>query len=548
MVNDNVAALTMNQVISKATKDYLAGNPIYSVEDILKIENGVLEKVHEMFDEHNVICDKDKKWTIPRELSFAQIAVIMSTVFTIRNIRCCPQNNDPEYDFLGIYIDETVVELLGKYKEKLGTYVISEEIFVKIATVFKFSITEKECKEIISRLKSDSPVVLRCAERDLVAVANGIFNYASKELLPFSKEHVFLAKSQVAYNPNATLPVITMPDGIPWNPESWMSSLSDDPEVVNLLWEITGAIIRPNVRWNKSAWMVSDTGNNGKGTLCEMMRQLCGDGVCVSIPLSDFSKDFALEPLIYAQAIIVDENDVGVFIDKVGNLKSIITNDVISMNRKFKTPIAFQFKGFMVQCLNEKPRFKDKSESFYRRQLFIPMTKCFTGAERKYIKNEYLHRQDVLEYIMKRVLEMNYYTLSEPACCREALNEYKEYNDPVRQFWSEVREEFVWNILPRKFLIALYHGWYKENCPSGHELNTSTFMEELKKIVQNDDMWRFTGEARVKKDDIGKPELLIYTYGLQAPWRSEYYKGNDEAKISTPDKLKEKYTNCLVRR
>ena len=93
-----------------------------------------------------------------------------------------------------------------------------------------------------------------------------------------------------------------------------------------------------------------------------------------------------LEPLTRATAIIVDENDVGTYIDKAANLKAIITNDAISINRKFKQVISYRFYGFMVQCLNEMPRIKDKSDSFWRRQLFIPFTKCFTGAERKYIK------------------------------------------------------------------------------------------------------------------------------------------------------------------
>ena len=71
-------------------------------------------------------------------------------------------------------------------------------------------------------------------------------------------------------------------------------------------------------------------------------------GTSVSIPLSDMGKDFMLEPLIHASAIIVDENDVGTFIDKAANLKALVTHDVIQVNRKFKTPVAFRFKGFMV--------------------------------------------------------------------------------------------------------------------------------------------------------------------------------------------------------
>lgn len=191
------------------------------------------------------------------------------------------------------------------------------------------------------------------------------------------------------------------------------------------------------------------------------MRKLCGKGTYASIPLSDMSKDFMLEPLTRATAIIVDENDVGTYIDKAANLKAIITGDTIAINRKFKQAISYQFKGFMVQCLNEMPRIKDKSDSFYRRQLFIPFTKCFTGEERKYIKQDYLKRTEVLEYVLYRVLNMNYYELDTPQTCQDALNEYKQFNDPVRQFMSEIMSQLVWDLVPFTFLYELYCAWYE---------------------------------------------------------------------------------------
>ena len=59
------------------------------------------------------------------------------------------------------------------------------------------------------------------------------------------------------------------------------------------------------------------------------MRNLAGNQSCVAIQLSDFGKDFMLEPLVHATSIITDENDVGTYIDKAANLKAIITNDVV---------------------------------------------------------------------------------------------------------------------------------------------------------------------------------------------------------------------------
>lgn len=207
--------------------------------------------------------------------------------------------------------------------------------------------------------------------------------------------------------------------------------------------------------------MVSPKGNNGKGTLCELMRSLLGPGAYANIPISNFSKEFLLEPLTHVNAIITDENDVGTYVDAVGNLKAIITGDLIQLNRKYKSPITFRFRGFMVQCLNDYPSFRDKTDSLYRRQLFIPMTKCFTGVERKYIKTDYVHRKDVLEYVLLRVLKMQYYELSEPESCKLKLLEAKEMNDPVLQFMNEILGRLAWDLIPYSFLYELYSAWYK---------------------------------------------------------------------------------------
>ena len=293
-------------------------------------------------------------------------------------------------------------------------------------------------------MREEAPRVKRCSERNLIAVNNGIFDFDTKTLMPFTPDKVFTSKSRVDYNPNAKNVVIhNDEDGTDWDVESWMNTLSDDKGVVTILWQILGAIIRPNVSWNQACFMYSESGNNGKGTLCALMRQLVGEGRYASIPLKDFGKDFMLEPLIRTTSVIVDENDVGTYIDKAANLKAVITGDTIQVNRKFKAPISFKFKGFMVQCLNEMPRVKDKSDSFYRRQLFIPFTKCFTGAERKYIKDDYLKRKEVVEYVMYKVLNMNYYEFDVPEVCKTALEEYKEFNDPVRQFMAEIMPEWL---------------------------------------------------------------------------------------------------------
>ena len=475
------------------------------------------------------------KATPPQKLAPRQIAEIMVALDNV--IRVKVNDNTDDIDIIAMYCPEG---------ENRGIYVSFPSVIKKRILEYIYSPTKAELDSILNDIKAIAPRKKRTMDRDLVAVNNGIFNFETKVLMPFSPEYVFLAKSKVNYNPFAANVVIhNDDDGTDWDVESWMKDLSNDPEIVNLIWQILSAIVRPFVRWNKSAWFYSNTGNNGKGTLCELMRSLCGDGSYAAIPLVDFSKDFALEPLTRANAIIVDENDVGTFIDKAANLKAVITNDVIPINRKFKEIISYQFYGFMVQCLNEFPRIKDKSDSFYRRQLFIPFEKCFTGRERKYIKNDYLHRKDVLEYVLYRVLHMNFYELSEPVSCSDALSEYKDYNDPVRQFMDEVEPQFVWDLLPFSFLYDLYKAWFRKNSPSGSVQGRNTFITDLLSILGDYPNWLCQGSSVTIRPAhrMDKPELLIAEYELR-DWCDHTYTGNDPNLICRP-KLKSNYNGLL---
>ena len=530
-------ARTKDETLRDITLSYLdsidRSNP--PTPDVIQSE--ILDQTTLQFQLENQNRAKGTQWKIPDRLAPAQIADILMALYPIVNIAYGGMNADPEYDVLSMYQTD------GPDK---GTYSPSKQMFYSLIHEYCYTLSDKETQETITFMKNRAQRVVRNSDRNLIAVNNGIFDYDTKTLMDFTPDLVFISKSKVNYNPNATNPIIHNPDdGTDWDVETWMSELFDDQELTNLMWQIIGAIIRPNVPWNKSAWFYSNTGNNGKGTLCELMRQITGEGTYASIPLSDFAKDFMLEPLIRASAIIVDENDVGAFIDKAANLKAIITNDVIQMNRKFKAPIAFQFRGFMVQCLNELPKIKDKSDSFYRRQIFVPFNKCFTGQERKYIKHDYLRRKDVLEYVLLKVLSTDYYTLSEPDACQLVLEEYKEYNDPIRQFVEEILPDCQWDLLPYAFLYDLYKAWFKANSPNGQIIGKQNFIADLQKVlIGNPTFYPIQDGSAVRpKNLMDKAEPLIFEYRLEK-WYNPTYRGNDIQKLCHPE-LKTKYKGLL---
>ena len=493
-----------------------------------QIEGAILKETRQEFIFRNSVADKNDHWRLPTKLEPAQIAEAMTAIYTIKCINTTGSPVPTEQDPIGIYMESG---------PNAGTYVTDELTLQKIASEFDFTLNPIGFRDVLFKLRTLVDTVDREKDPDLICVNNGIFDYRTKKLSPHTPERVFLCKSHVDYIEDAENPIIEMPDGLMWDVVTWMNQLSDDPEISNLLWEGLSAIVRPMVSWNKSLWLYSQTGNNGKGTYCELARNIVGYGAYASIQLDQFSNDFMLEPLIRAQAIIVDENDVGIYIDRAANLKAVTTNDVITINRKYKTPIAYRYYGFMIQCLNEYPKIRDRSDSFYRRQLFVPMNKCFTGATRDYIKTDYLRRPEVLQYVLKYILNTNFYKLSEPASCKAILEDFKESNDPTLQFWLDTKDEFKWDLLPFTFLYQLYQSWYQKNVKQGQMLGRNRFQREIINLANKGGQWICLGkDSKIPASTrIACPEPLIDTYSLKE-WMSDSYQGPDRARATTPDK------------
>ena len=544
-IQEDFESLTYNGLLKFVTDNYLFGIDVDMPPSPAEVESQLLQATNNAIESYN-LGPRDPsappgapiKEAYPdqkppgerirklRTLTPWQIARVIKELHHAVSICWTGKDDEGNYD-IGIYQREGA---------KRGTYDTSQDAFETLVRQYHRTITSRDAYEVMYALRGECERVTCTDNPDYVAVNNGIYDYKNKVLMDFSPEFVFTNKCRVNYVENAANPVISNDDdGTDWDVVSWMNELSDEPGVVNLLWEIMGAMIRTNVPWNKTVWFYSTLGNNGKGTLCTLMRNLCGAGAWASIPLKMFSKDFMLEPLMRVSAVITDENDTGTYVDDAAVLKSIITGDPFLLNRKFKDPRTMVFRGFMVQCVNELPRLKDRSESMYRRLLVVPFEKRFEGCERKYIKSDYLYRQDVLEYVLFHLLhDTNYYELSVPDVCVDMLNQYRVFNDPVREFCETFLSECVWDLLPWGFLHDLYTCWmersYKQSRPEG----LKTFKSRVESVLADFPEWSVTDNAMRPGNRMDKPEMLIIEYDVKS-WMNKTYKGQDPAKLATVD-------------
>lgn len=431
---------------------------------------------------------------------------------------------------------DTVNSTLALYQNdgvNRGIYDISSSAINELIYRYNPSIAWAELSNCLNFLNSSAPAKMRNQDPDLIAVDNGVFDYKTKTLFDFDPDYVFTVKSHVAYVEGAENPVITMPDGEEWDVESWVDDLTGDEQVRELLWQAIGASIRPNVAWNKAHLWYNVVGNNGKGTLCQLIRNLCGKGSYTSISIKEFGKDFMLRPLMYVSAVITDENDTGTFLTSGEAFKSAITHDVLHVNIKMKEPVDIRFNGLIIECVNEMPKFQDKSQSMYRRLLPIPFDKRFEGRERKYIKTDYIYRKEVLEYVLWKVLNTNYYEFTIPDVSEQLLGQIKESNDPIRQFLDETLDRLTWTFIPTSYLYLFYKGWFEKNVPSGKIVSRDSFIKDARQLIDDEYTdWQSTDNQVYPGDRLDAPELLLYEYGVKELQDPSYH-GNDVNRLCT---------------
>lgn len=365
-----------------------------------------------------------------------------------------------------------------------GLYVPAEDSIRRLARQYHYTISPKDLNAVVECVRDSVSLLEESEDSDVVALANGLFDLRTKELRPFSPKVVLTSKASVAFNEDATTCAVI--DG--WSVDEWIRGLANnDSDVNKLFWETIAALFRPDHSFDKAVLLYSPTGSNGKGTFVELLRNLVGAERVATLSIADFSKPFLPEELRSAFCVLSDENEVGYYLKEAGPFKAWVTHDWTRFNVKYGSMTSIKGRGLCVFCANELPSSKDKSESFYRRFIPIPFLKRYVGAdENKAIKNDYVKRPEVLEYVANKALMKDLFdSFIEPAVCKELLDQIRVENDPVLQFAEEFLPQFKWDLLPWGFLYGVYSAWMRKEVPNGRAVNSREFNKRLSAYVDD---------------------------------------------------------------
>lgn len=380
--------------------------------------------------------------------------------------------------------------LLAIYREDgplAGTYgVATDEVLADIAGQMRPAGDGRWVAEFERQVRRLAPRTQELVDKDLVPMANCWYDYATGERHPFSPDRVTLAKFATALPEQApAVPKIKQEhDGTFWNAEEWFETTYAG--IAPLLYQIIGMCLRPAHDWRKMVYLTGKKGLNGKGTVIELIRHIVGEELTLTVPPSSFSQRFALGQAIGKRVNLVDEDDVGTFIEKAAVLKQVISRDPITIDRKNRDPISVRLMLVMIVSLNEEgQKFKDKTQAMDDRMVYVPFVSRFKIKNNKDIKNDYVKRPEVCEWFAWKVLVdlPKYWSLEETEAAAEAREQARIAMDPVVEFVHEVMPTLQRDFQPWGLLYALFRVWYQEKNPSGLPGAQKTFTERVKDTI-----------------------------------------------------------------
>lgn len=389
--------------------------------------------------------------------------------------------------------------LLYYYDFDTGLYVNSDIELKKFALKVEYSSTNRTWANVIEILKMNATLVKPLEDRYLIPVQNGVYNLQTKQLEPFDPSYIITSKIATAYKNNAVKPTF-------WDVDKWLSSLAcGDEEIVTLLWQIMNEAINPNHTRQKIGILYGQSGNNGKGTFQTLLINLIGRKNVSTLKPTEFNEKFKVSQLIGKVCNIGDDIS-DAYIDDISNLMSIATGDPITAEDKGKPAFSIYSKAFCLFSGNGLPRTRNK-DGWGRRLLIIPFNADFSGqVNDPKIKEQYVYDTDVLEYVLKKVLEMDFDKFIEPQAVMDEIREYQKHNDRIQAYIEDVYIQNDYHTIPRVSLVFIKEDiktyfereGIKQHLPYGVGRDISN---KLTKLTNNKYKIK---RAKIRRDDLDK--------------------------------------------
>jgi len=242
-----------------------------------------------------------------------------------------------------------------------GKSYIKEKVRKILGTAYNIYLAN----EVIHKIMADTfiePKVFFSKDSDprYLPVRNGILDLLTGEIMPFTPEKIFFNKLPVKYDPEADCPHI----------RKFFLDVLENESDLPVIQEIFGFVLWREYFIPKMIMLIG-SGRNGKSTTLELIKRFLGaENVCSIQPQDLESKEFILAELHNKMANLAPDIDSR-SLRFTGRLKSTTGKDLITANRKFKSPVYFVNYAKHIFGCNELPKTYDKSLAFWNRWILL---------------------------------------------------------------------------------------------------------------------------------------------------------------------------------
>ncbi|MDY2638945.1 MAG: phage/plasmid primase, P4 family [Ligilactobacillus salivarius] len=370
---------------------------------------------------------------------------------------------------------------LAYYDLDDGIYKYNVTNIQKLIIAVERSTSIKQRRETMEYLRLEAQRKRPSDDSNLIIVGNGVFNKNTKKLEPYNPRYIFTSKISTNYNPQAQEPNFKG-----WSLSEWFKDIAEnDEDKETLLWQSLACSINPNLTPDVAIFLVDNgQGRTGKSTFERLLENLVGIDNHAPLKLKEFEEDFKLANAQGVKLIIGDDNNPNDYNKTSENFKRVATGETVLINPKGQPPFSTQFNCFIVQSMNGLPRFKDDSDALLRRIKIIKFNHQYNDkTANKDIKEKYIKDKRLLEWILSKVIVMDFDFMTDTEESRQEIKELKIANDPVAYYVNEYIDDIKSARVPTMYHFKLFQATSDyENNPQ--KMKQSTFTRRLKPLLE----------------------------------------------------------------
>lgn len=415
------------------------------------------------------------------------------------------------------------------YDPDSGIYSEDNELLQDLMATIYPNITERQAIDTLYKISHSVP--LKNKQNNFVVIGSELYNNQTGKFSPFNPNVIATRKVKAEYNPNAVEPTING-----WKPTEWLKGLfNHDKESYELAIQIIRATVTgktlDNIFW------LHGVGGTGKGTFQALLENLVGAENTASFKIDEKNGRFDTSILIGKSVVIGDDVQKDVVIKDTSIVFSLATGDPIRIEDKGKRPYTTRLKMTVVQSSNGFPRMNADKNAIDRRFRVLSFSEL-KGKPDNRIKNDYINRPEVLEYLVKLAIETPFKDI-EPQRSIDFLNEeYKEMN-PVADFVDRFFNDDViqCKYVPNGYVFECFKAYCKQHQNSKYFLNEVSLHKQIKPLLPKTFSPHAVTIPKGKKFYNDFNPKLVFN-----PWHfGEYYNGREHEKNQKKSKKERGY-------